>query len=77
MINPDAWPTEPHACHDLLNRLTQQVQDLQAALDEAAKIHDQTVQKHEQSMQELREKLELYRRYVFGPRRDRASAHSE
>jgi len=71
MNNPDAWPTEPGACHDLLTRLRQQVEDLQAALDQAAKIHDQAVQEHEQTVQELRRQLELYRRYVFGPRRER------
>jgi transposase len=71
MSNIDAWPTEPGACHDLLTRLTQQVEDLQAALDQAAKIHDQAVQEHEQTVQELRRQLELYRRYVFGPRRER------
>src|SRR5271156_393218 len=71
MNNPDAWPTDPHACHDLLNRLSQQVEDLQAALGEAAKLHDQSVQEHEQSIQALREQLELYRRFVFGPRRER------
>jgi transposase len=54
-----------------LDRLTQQVEDLQAALDQAAKIHDQTTQEHEQTLQELRRQLELYHRYVFGPRRER------
>lgn len=71
MITPESWPTDPHQCHDLLNRLAQQVEDLQAALDQAAKIHDQTLQEHEQTVQELRDQLELYRRYVFGPRRER------
>ncbi len=71
MITPESWPTDPRECHDLLDRLTQQVEDLQAALDQAAKIHDQTVQEHEQTLQELRRQLELYRRYVFGPRRER------
>jgi transposase len=71
MIKPDAWPTEPGACHGLLTRLSQQVEDLQAALDQAAKIHAQAVQEHEQTVQELRRQLELYRRYVFGPRRER------
>jgi transposase len=71
MSNPDAWPTEPGACHNLLTRLRQQVEDLQAALDQAAKIHDQAVQEHEHTVQELRRQLELYRRYVFGPRRER------
>jgi hypothetical protein len=55
----------------MLNRLTQQIEDLQAALDQAAQLHDQTVQEHEQAVQELRRQLELYRRYVFGPRRER------
>jgi transposase len=71
MITPESWPTDPQQCHDLLSRLTQQVEDLQAALDEAAKIHNQAVQEHEQSIEELRQQLELYRRYVFGPRRER------
>jgi transposase len=71
MISPESWPTDPRECHDLLNRLTQQIEDLQAALDQAAQLHDQTVQEHEQAVQELRRQLELYRRYVFGPRRER------
>ncbi len=71
MITPESWPTDPRECHDLLNRLTQQVEDLQAALDQAAKIHDETVKGHEQTLQELRQQLELCRRYVFGPRRER------
>ena len=71
MITPESWPTDPQQCHDLLSRLTQQVEDLKAALDEAAKIHDQVVQEQEQSIQELRQQLDLYRRFVFGPRRER------
>src|SRR3954454_7607238 len=71
MITPASWPTDPGTCHDLLNRLSQQVEDLHAALDQAAKLHDQTVQEHEQTIEELRRQLELYRRYVFGPRRER------
>jgi transposase len=86
MIVPESWPTE---CHDLLNRLAQQVEnlraaldqsaklhdqqveDLQAALDQSAKLHDQAVQEHQQLVAELRRQLELYRRFVFGPRRER------
>ena len=78
MINPQSWPTDPRACHDLLSRFAQQVEDLQAAtedlhaaLDQAAKLHDQTVQEHQQTIDELRRQIELYRRYVFGPRRER------
>ena len=71
MINPAAWPTEPRECHGLLNRLAQQVEDLQAALDRAAQIHQQTVDEHARTVEELRRQLELYRRYVFGPRRER------
>ena len=71
MITPESWPTDPQQCHDLLSRLTQQVEDLRAALDQAAKLHNQAVQEHEQSIEELRQQLELYRRYVFGPRRER------
>jgi transposase len=71
MITPASWPTDPGTCHDLLNRLTQQVEDLHAALDQAAMIHDQTVQEQQQTIDELRRQLELYRRYVFGPRRER------
>jgi transposase len=54
-----------------LQRLTQQVEDLQAALDQAAKLHDQACQEHELTVQSLRHQLELYRRFVFGPRRER------
>jgi transposase len=71
MIAPQSWPTDPRECHELLNRLTQQVEDLQAALDQAAKLHGQTVEGLEQIVEELRQELELYRRYVFGPRRER------
>jgi transposase len=71
MITPESWPTDAGGCHDLLKRLTHQVEDLQAALDQAAKLHDQTVQEHEQTVEELRRQIELYRRYVFGPRRER------
>jgi transposase len=85
MINPESWPTDPCECHDLLNRFAQQVDDLQAALadhraaladhraalDQAAKLHDQTVQEQQQTIDELRHQIELYRRYVFGPRRER------
>jgi len=71
MTTPATWPTDPRQCHDLLTRLSQQVEDLHAALEQAAKLHDQTVQEHDQTVQELRRQLELYRRYVFGPRRER------
>jgi transposase len=71
MMTPESWPTDPRLCHDLLSRLGQQVEDLQAALDQAAKLHDQTVQEHERLVDELRRQLELYHRYVFGPRRER------
>jgi transposase len=85
----ESWPTDPRQCHDLLSRLTQQVdnlqtaldqaaklhaqqvEDFQAALDQSAKLHTQTVQEHEQLVEELRRQLELYRRFVFGPRRER------
>jgi transposase len=71
MITPQSWPADPRECHDLLNRLAQQVEDLQAALDQAAQIHDEIAQKQQQTIDELRHQLELYRRYVFGPRRER------
>jgi transposase len=71
MITPQSWPTDPGECHELLSRLSQHIEDLQAALDHAAKIHDQSLQDREQTIAELRHQLELYRRYVFGPRRER------
>jgi transposase len=71
MNAPESWPTDPRECHDLLNRLAQQVEDLQAALDQAARIHDQAAQEHKQTVDELRREIELLRRYVFGPRRER------
>ena len=71
MIIPQPWPTDPGECHELLSRLSQHIEDLQATLDHAAKIHDQALQDREQTIAELRHQLELYRRYVFGPRRER------
>lgn len=78
MITPESWPTDPRECHDLLNRmvqraqdLDQQVSDLRAALDQTAKLHDQAVAEHKQLVDELRHQLDLYRRFVFGPRRER------
>ncbi len=71
MSHPSAWPTDPGDCHDLLDQFSQQVEDLRAALDQAAKLHDQAAQEHERTVEELRRQLELYRRYVFGPRRER------
>jgi hypothetical protein len=43
MITPESWPTDPRECYDLLSRLAQQVDDLQAALDQSAKLHQQEV----------------------------------
>jgi transposase len=78
MLSPESWPTDPHECHGLLDRLAQQVkqrdqqvEDLQAALDQAAKLHDQTLDEHKQTVDELRRQIQLLRRYVFGPRRER------
>jgi hypothetical protein len=67
MITPESWPTDSRQCHDLLSRLTRQVDDLQAALDQSAKLHTQAVREHKQLVDELRRQLELYRRYAFGP----------
>jgi transposase len=89
MIIPELWPTDSRECHELLNGLSQQVEalqatldqsttlheqqveDLRAALDQAAKLHDQAIDEQKQHVEELRRQLELYRRYVFGPRRER------
>jgi transposase len=78
MISPESWPTDPRECHRLLDGLAQQVKnldqqlgDLRAALDQAAKLHDQTLEEHQQTVGELRHQIELWRRYVFGPRRER------
>jgi transposase len=71
MNTPESWPTDPRECHDLLNRFTQQIEDFQAALDQAAQIHDQAAQEHQQVVDDLRRQIELLRRYVFGPRRER------
>ena len=78
MTIPASWPSDPRECHDLLSRLTRQVADLQAALedhraalDEATKLHDQTIQERDQTIDELRQEIALYHRYVFGPRRER------
>jgi transposase len=71
MITPESWPTDPRECHGLLDSFAQQVEDLQAALEEAAKLHDQTLEEHQQTVDELRRQIELLRRYIFGPRRER------
>jgi transposase len=85
MTTPASWPTDPRECHDLLSRLAQQVVNLQAALDEnraaledhraaldeGTKLHDQAIQERDQTIDELRQEIALYRRYVFGPRRER------
>jgi transposase len=78
MTTPRSWPTDPRECHDLLGRFARQVAGLQAALDDhraaldqAAKLHDQAVQEKQRTIDELRHQLDLYRRYVFGPRRER------
>ena len=59
MLTPESWPTDPRQCHDLLGQFAQQVEDLQAALDEAAKLHDQTIQERDQLVEELRQQIEL------------------
>jgi hypothetical protein len=64
MLTPESWPTDPQQCHDLLGQFAQQVEDLRAALEEAAKLHDQTIQERDQLVEELRRQIELYRRYV-------------
>jgi transposase len=71
MNTPSSWPTDPRECHDLLEQLAQQVENLQAALQNAAKLHDQTTQEHERVIQDLRQQIDLYRRFLFGPRRER------
>jgi transposase len=71
MNTPESWPTDPRECHDLLQRFAQQIEDLQAALDQAAQIHDQAAKEHKQVVDDLRRQIELLRRYVFGPRRER------
>ncbi len=71
MNTSESWPTDPRECHDLLNRFKEHVEDLQAALDQAAQIHDQAAQEHQQVVDDLRRQIELLRRYVFGPRRER------
>src|SRR5271166_1546519 len=71
MNTPASWPTDPRQCHDLLSQYAQQVEDLRAALDQASKLHNQAAQEQQQTIDDLRHQLDLYRRYVFGPRRER------
>ena len=54
MSHPAAWPTDPRDCHDLLDRLSQQVDDLRAALEQAAELHDRAAREHERTVEELR-----------------------
>lgn len=71
MDKPPGWPSDARDCHGLLDRLAQQIGDLRAALDQAARIHDQASHEYKQTIEKLRHQLELYRRYIFGPRRER------
>ena len=54
MNNTSSWSTDPRECHNLLDQLNQQVEDLQAALNESAKIRNQTIREHDQLIDQLR-----------------------
>jgi transposase len=71
MITPESWPIDPRECHGLLDGLAQQNVDLRTALEEAAKLHGQTLEEHQQTVDELRRQIAILRRYIFGPRRER------
>jgi transposase len=75
MITPVSWPTDPQQCHDLLSRLTQQVEDLQATLDQTAKLHGQVVEDlksaldeaakiHDQAVQEHEQSIQELRQQL-------------
>jgi transposase len=74
-------PDDPEQCqqllHDLLRRndeLRQQAQDAQHRIDELQRVLDATAADYSQLQEkhaELAETLALFRRYVFGPRRER------
>ncbi len=65
------WPTDLDECRRLLVQFRDQAADLRGALDEAAALHEQALQTKDEMIAALRHELELYRRYVFGPRRER------
>ncbi len=75
MITAESWPTDPRECHGLLNGYAQQVDDLQAALDQAAKLHVQEVEDlqaaleeaaklHDQAVQEQQQTIEELRQQI-------------
>lgn len=78
MSNSREWPTDLVECHRLLAELAARnahlsahAADLRGALGDAAAIHAQALRDKDELIEEQRRQLELYRRYVFGPRRER------
>ncbi len=78
MSNPREWPTNLVECHRLLAELAAQnshlsahASDLRGALDDAAAIHAQAVCEKDELIEAQRVQLEIYRRYIYGPRRER------
>ena len=85
MSTPREWPTDLDECHRLLAELADHCEraqrqnthlsahaaDLRGALDEAAQIHDQVVREKDELIEAQRLEIQMYRRYIFGPRRER------
>lgn len=71
MSNPRKWPTDLDACHRLLAEQAALAEDLRNALQQAAKIHDQVVLDKDQLIQAQRLEIQIYHRFIFGPRRER------
>lgn len=67
MSNPRKWPTDLDACHRLLAEQAALAEDLRNALEQA----DEVSRDKDQLIQDQRLEIQLYRRFIFGPRRER------
>src|SRR5512135_2253027 len=67
MSVPPRLPDDPEQCVQLLHDLLRRNDELQRVLEATAADYSQLQEKHA----ELAETLALFRRYLFGPRRER------
>ncbi len=79
MITSESWPTDPVECHALLDHAQQAGSRSHSAGSGPPAPHSKNqpictirlCRRISSSFDELRQQIELYRRYVFGPRRER------
>ena len=65
--NGTSLPDNLAACHELLRQQQQMQQQLHHTAEEQA----ETIQQQHQQIEKLRHELELFKRYLFGQRRER------